>query len=104
MLRHAFSGRFAMDVEPAFRTGRALLAAWLLLAVLPGAAVAQEAPLPAAEPAAEPPPLPVEAEVPQQDLLPGQHRTLPLEEAVFTEISPLTIPEIGIRLPADQQY
>ncbi|MEM8767053.1 MAG: hypothetical protein AAGE43_06400 [Pseudomonadota bacterium] len=51
-----------------------------------------------------PPPLPPEAEAAHQDLLRDKNAEKSLDEAIFTEISPLTIPEIGIRLPEDQEH
>ncbi len=75
-----------------------------LLVVLPAHAPAQDAP-----PAVEPPPqpeqlLPPEAEAPYQVLVEARQRVRWLDEAVFTDISPLTVPEKGIRLPEDQQH
>lgn len=56
--------------------------------------------------AAEAPPadvLPPEAESAYQDLSAQAAERVPLDEAIFTEISPLTVPELGIRLPPDQE-
>ena len=47
-------------------------------------------------------PVPPEAESAYQDLVTDNVQEIWLEEAVFTEISPLTIPEVGIVLPPDQ--
>ncbi len=93
------SGRCAMHAD---RTVRMRLPGGLLVFVLlfpTFGAVAAEAPLP-------PPP---EAEAAHQDLK-GNSGDRPSEgersedEAIFTEISPLTIPEIGVALPADQEH
>jgi hypothetical protein len=64
---------------------------------------------PVAVAAEAPPPLPPEAEAAHQDLQgeSGAARSKAeerLDEAIFTEISPLTIPETGIALPADQEH
>ena len=71
------------------------LLSFVTLAALP--AVAAEAPV-------TPPPVPTDAEAAHQDLLRDDSREKSLDEAIFTEISPLTIPEIGIRLPEDQEH
>ena len=63
----------------------------LLLPVLVNAA---EAPTPQ--------PLPPQAESAYQDLNVETREPVALDEAVFTEISPVTEPELGIRLPDDQ--
>jgi hypothetical protein len=47
--------------------------------------------------------LPPEAEAAHQDLIPDRRRQHRLDEAVFTEIWPVTVPEIGIALPPDQE-
>ena len=47
-------------------------------------------------------PLPPEAEAAHQDLVSDRRGGRWLDEAVFTEISPVTVPEIGIALPPDQ--
>ena len=64
---------------------------------------------PVALAAEAPPPLPPQAEAAHQDLQgkSGGARSKveeSLDEAIFTEISPLTIPETGIALPADQEH
>lgn len=98
------SGRCVMHAER--RSGLRLTGAFFALAlsfsgVLSGqAAMAAEAP---------PPPLPPEAEAAHQDLQGksgARHSSAEnsLDEAIFTEISPLTIPETGIALPADQEH
>jgi hypothetical protein len=61
-----------------------------------------EAPLAGSE--MSPLPVPVEAEAANQDLIAVSTAPKLLDEAIFTEISPLTIPEIGITLPADQEH
>lgn len=56
--------------------------------------------------AAEAPPvdvLPPEGEAAYQDLSAQAGEPVMLDEAIFTEISPLTVPELGIRLPPDQE-
>ena len=100
MMAPCSSGRYVMPAErvharsgwPGFVTG-------LLLVLFACAAVGAEAPMPQTAPV----PVPVEAEAAHQDLK-GDHRApTALDEAIFTEISPLTIPEIGIALPPDQE-
>lgn len=70
--------------------------------------LAAEAPPPAVGLEGVLPPLPPEAEAAHQDLRgeegAGRVTTGMLDEAIFTEISPLTIPEIGVALPADQDH
>ncbi len=74
---------------------RSRLARWALTGLLlPLTATAQEAP--------PPEPLPPQAEAAYQDLKAETREPVVLDEAVFTEISPLTEPELGIRLPDDQ--
>lgn len=51
----------------------------------------------------DPPSPPPEAEAADQDLTRRKSADRWLDEAIFTEISPLTIPEIGIVLPPDQE-
>ena len=51
-----------------------------------------------------PEPLPPEAEAAHLDAVDDQHREVWLDEAIFTEITPVTEPELGIRLPADQDH
>ena len=85
--------------------GRSAMAAkWLLVVggVL-GAAFGHAAEAPAA---LEPPPAePIgpELEAPHQVAVEAKQRVRWLDPAVFTEISPLTLPDIGVRLPADQE-
>ena len=97
------SGRCVLPADGGrrWRLSGALL--WLALAYL-GALAG-----PVAVAAEAPPPLPPEAEAAHQDLQgkPGAARSKAeesLDEAIFTEISPLTIPETGIALPADQEH
>ena len=81
--------------------GRLILSSLLLLAI---AASAAEAPMPITGSEAGMAPLPPEAEAAHQDLVADEERQeIWLDEAVFTEISPLTIPEVGIALPPDQE-
>ena len=94
------SGHCAMLTEPTRgEIRRRALMAGLLLLLTGSAALGGEAPMPDAAPV----PVPQEAEAAHQDMK-GQDGAAPaLDEAIFTEISPLTIPEIGIALPADQE-
>jgi hypothetical protein len=48
--------------------------------------------------------LPNAAEAAYQDLREGEGQEIWLEEAVFTEISPIAVPEVGIALPPDQEH
>ncbi len=95
------SGPYAMsaDHNPGIRPFRVLPVAALALWFVASAAAAADAPLP----------VPPEAEAAYQDLREksGAGPADPekqLDEAIFTEISALTIPEIGIALPADQEH
>lgn len=72
-----------------------------LLFLLAGTTLAAEAPM-ADTAAVHPMPVPISAEAAQLDLNRVTASDSWLDEAVFTEISPLSIPEIGIALPADQ--
>ena len=87
------SGHCAIPAERRFvrRYGRIGLLMGLLL---PLVAAAGEAP--------QPEPLPPQAEAAYQDLKAETREPVALDEAVFTEISPVTVPEIGVRLPEDQ--
>ena len=104
MMEPGSSGRCAMRAE---RQPPSLLAgAFFALAILAAGAFSGPESM-AAE--ASPPPLPPEAEAAHQDLQGksgvGQSSAENvLDEAIFTEISPLTIPETGIALPADQEH
>lgn len=85
--------------------GRSAMAArWLLgfIAAL-GATFGYAADGPVAPEPPPPEPLSPEVEAPHQVAVEGQQRVRWLDPAVFTEISPLTLPDIGIRLPADQE-
>lgn len=102
----SYSGHCAMHADRAnpwsylagrLRTG--LLVALLFLVA--GTAFAAEAPT-ADTTAVHPMPVPVSTEAAQLDLNRVAASDSWLDEAVFTEISPLSIPEIGIALPADQ--
>ncbi len=93
MMARESSGRSAM-------AGRRLLALLGLLAAAGGhAAEAPEAP----EAPVPPPLVSPEAEAPHQVVVESEQRVRWLDPAVFTDISPLTQPDIGIRLPPDQQ-
>jgi len=77
-----------------------LCAAFLLLPLLlagPAAIAAEAAPFDS-----PPAPLPPEAEAAYQDLLEDRRIDVWLDEAVFTEITPVMVPEVGIKLPPDQ--
>jgi len=91
------SGRCAIPAEPrSAGCGRAapVRRLWMLgLLMLPVLAAAADAP----------PPVPPEAEAAYQDLTEETREPVALDEAVFTEISPLAVPEVGIRLPEDQE-
>ncbi len=94
------SGHCAMPAERTPGKSRWLsLTAGLLLLLAGMSATGAEAP--GAD--SSPPPLPPEAEAAHQDLTGRDRAPQALDEAIFTEISPLTIPEIGITLPADQE-
>lgn len=100
------SGLCAMVVERAVAGGPARRCRWgrrvlgvVGLAVAIGAWGAEAPEVPEPDPA----PLPPQAEAADQDLKRRERERAPLDEAVFTEISPLTIPEVGIRLPPDQE-
>ena len=94
MKAHRFTGRCAMHVRLLIA-----IAVWLTVPM----AQAAEVPIPEV-PEVDLSSLPAEAEAPYQDLV--DFDTFPgwLDEAVFTEISPLTIPEVGIALPVDQDH
>lgn len=72
----------------------------LLVLCLPAAAACAAQAGGSEPPPAPPPP---EAEAAAQDLTRRKSADRWLDEAIFTEISPLTIPEIGIVLPPDQE-
>lgn len=94
------SGHCVMRAERALRNaGLRSLTAGLLLLLTGSAAFAGEAPMPDAAPG----PVPAEAEAAHQDMKGHDGAPPALDEAIFTEISPLTIPEIGIALPPDQE-
>lgn len=95
---HVCSGRCAMSADQRLRLLLGLVLLGLLLFGRGQGATAAEAPVP------PPDPVPVEAEAPHQDLKAHERKDLWLDEAVFTEISPLTIPEQGVRLPEDQEH
>lgn len=73
-----------------------LLCSTILLAGTSGAA---EAPLPTT-PEVQ---VPVSAEAAYLTGRPQSVRISQLDEAIFTDISPLTVPEQAIRMPEDQQ-
>lgn len=97
------SGRCAMRAEGPVAHGHGLslwqlLLNGVLLCLAAGSLRAAEA-VPVPDPPLGPPPA---VEAAQQDLNRARPVDTGLDEAVFTEISPLTIPEIGIALPLDQ--
>lgn len=94
----------ARDCSGRFAT-RSRLALLLVLLGLACPAAGTEAPAGEDGMFAEsaPSPLPPEAEAAHQDLVQDLHEERWLDEAVFTEISPITVPEIGIALPPDQE-
>ena len=98
-----FSGRCAMHTSfsSALRTSIWVLAACLGI-VGPFAHATEAPPSVPMESPAEPAPVPIEAEAPYQVATPaGNERQF--DEALFTEISPVSVPEVGIRLPSDQE-
>ena len=98
------SGRCVMRADHLKR----LIGATLLLCMgLAGLQIrAAEAPIPTPTAADAVLPLPPEAEAAHQDLSASERSASgrSMDEAIFTEISPLTIPEIGIALPEDQDH
>ena len=98
-----FSGRFAMRTDlpsthPKFVSGWCAFA--LLILCLPAASLRAAEAIPVDLGSG---PLPPEAEAAHQDLIGTQTPVSWLDEAIFTEISPLTIPEVGVALPPDQE-
>jgi hypothetical protein len=86
------SGHSAIAVK--WRVGICTLAAALSVN-------AAEAPVPVA-----PPPnllIPPEAEAPYQVVSEAEQKVRWLDSAVFTEISPLSVPDVAVKLPEDQQ-
>jgi hypothetical protein len=47
--------------------------------------------------------LPPQAEAPYQVSREGEQKVRWLDPALFTEISPLTVPDVAVKLPEDQQ-
>lgn len=105
MMVASCSGHCAMHADrtssarPSGRRLLSVLATAFALSVAGSPAVAAEAP----------PPVPPAAEAAHQDLRgnSGSERAESekhLDEAIFTEISALTVPEIGVALPADQEH
>jgi hypothetical protein len=47
--------------------------------------------------------IPPEAEAPYQVVRDGSQRVRWLDPAIFTEITPVTVPDVAVKLPADQQ-
>ena len=94
------SGLYDMPAECLHRgAGWSGLLGGLVLAFWAGTAAGAEAVMPEIAPV----PVPVEAEAAHQDLRGDDRTPGALDEAIFTEITPLTIPEIGIALPPDQE-
>lgn len=103
MMAPCFSGHCAMRTDLASTSLQriwALLAVVLLTFCLPAAPAWAAEAIPADLGVG---PLPPEAEAAHQDLIGRKTADSWLDEAIFTEISPLTIPEIGIALPPDQE-
>ena len=100
------SGHYAMRADRPNRLPRAICLTFVLAA---GQLWAAEAPLLELTGSDNLLPPPPEAEAAHQDLRgrdEASHSVAgkTLDEAIFTEISPLTIPEIGIALPVDQDH
>ncbi len=103
MMAPCCSGRGAMRNDSILKpliVARALAVAMLLAGFLPASPVSAAQAI-TTDLSAEPPP--PEAEAANQDLTGTKSADNRLDEAIFTEISPLTIPEIGIALPPDQE-
>ena len=105
MTGRSFSGRCVMNRNwrQSHPTGARLLAVALILAS--AGASAQEAvppPVTAGADAAMRPSTAAEASY--QDLEAGEQPSATLDEAIFTEISPLSVPETAIKLPPDQEH
>ena len=99
------SGPCAMRTESTLRSacrGRVTVLAALLF--LTSLAVAAEAPVEVVGSEDPLPPLPPSAEAAQQDMIGPASTEASLDEAIFTEISALTVPEVGIALPQDQEH
>ena len=96
MMAVRFSGPSAIGVKPLM-----VFAALILAAAVASAA---EAPMPAA-PVVTPPTVlvPPEAEAPYQVATESAQKVRWLDTAVFTEISPLTVPDVAVKLPDDQR-
>ena len=102
-MAQCFSGRCAMRTDLTWmprRRNRTRLATVLLALCLPTATAWAAEAIPTDMGVG---PLPPEAEAAHQDLIGSKTSDNWLDEAIFTEISPLTIPEIGIALPPDQE-
>ena len=92
MMASRFSGRSAIAVRLAFCAG--VLAVGLV-------ANAAEAPAPViSSPSVLVPP---EAEAPYQIATESDQKVRWLDSAVFTEITPLSVPDVAVKLPEDQQ-
>lgn len=103
MMEHNYSGHCAMPIKLTLVPVLILVA---LLVLLTGSNSAWAAEAPAIDGSGSefgPEPLPSAAEAAYQDLVDSEGQEIWLEEAVFTEISPIAVPEVGIALPADQQ-
>jgi hypothetical protein len=85
------------------QTARRFLGTTLTGLLLLGGSSVLAAEAPPSEPLM-PEPVPPEAEAAYQDLVGDRTRPVQLDEAVFTDISPLTVPEIGVALPEDQAH
>ena len=101
MMDHSFSGRSAMASKPRLAILLLLLQSLLLVA---GAFAAEAPAVSDGGVSGMPEPLGPEGEAAYQDQRPGEPGELQLDEAVFTEILPITVPELAIKLPADQEH
>lgn len=81
-------------------SGLSVTAASVLL-VIAGSAAAAEAPVMPQSGAVEL--IPPQAEAPYQVAEEGEQKVRWLDPALFTEITPLTVPDVAVKLPEDQQ-
>jgi hypothetical protein len=100
MKDHRFSSRC---VTPASVSISVVVGVGVLSSVLCMTALGAEAALPPMV-SESPSPVPTEAEAPYQDSKGYSRSNRWLDEAIFTEISPVTAPEVGVALPDDQDH
>lgn len=98
MKGHRFSFRYIMPANISALVG---VLAWLFSLT---AHAAEASPVAASLGSEGPMPVATEAEVPYQDSKDTHRFNTWLDEAIFTEISPVTAPEVGIALPDDQDH